>query len=78
MDKVRPKFFNKIFLFFVLLTSSFFLLPGVTLAQDLPCDGSDPFNTNCPLDTYVWVMAIVALLLGAVYLYRQQKIQSKS
>jgi len=54
------------------------LLPVVSFAQtDSPCgtDTSDPFTEPCPLDTWVWVIAIAALVFGAVYLYRQQKSQ---
>ncbi|WP_183580160.1 hypothetical protein HDF18_13450 [Mucilaginibacter sp. X5P1] len=41
-----------------------------------PDDGYDP--NACPLDTYVWILAIAALIFGAVYLYRQQKVQSRA
>jgi hypothetical protein len=78
MGMVRFKFSNKPLLFIVLLTGGLLLLPGITQAQDIPCDGSDPFSAPCPLDTYVWVLAIIALILGAVYLHRQQKLQSKT
>ena len=78
MGTVRSKFFNKLFLFFIVFTSGLLLQPGITRAQDIPCDGSDPFSAPCPLDTYVWVLAIVAVALGAVYIYRQQKLQSKA
>jgi hypothetical protein len=30
-----------------------------------------------PLDTWVWVLAAIALIFGAIQLYRQQKIHSK-
>jgi hypothetical protein len=52
----------------------------VALAQQGLCSGDpdDPnYNPNgCPLDTYVWVLAIAALIFGAVYLHRQQKAQN--
>lgn len=41
--------------------------------EQLPCDP----DSECPLDTYVWLLAIIALIFGAVYLYRQQKEQSR-
>lgn len=47
-----------------------------------PCSGDpdDPgYNPDgCPLDTYVWILAGLALVLGAVYLYRQQRVQSRA
>jgi len=61
------------------LTGCFLLLPVITFAQgDLPCDDSDPYSGgSCPLDTWVWVLAAVALVFGAAQLYRKQKLQSK-
>jgi hypothetical protein len=74
MRSLRSKFSNKIF--FVILSGFLLLLPGITLAQDTPCEGDDPFSsTPCPLDTWVWVLVIISAILGAVYLYRQQKTQ---
>jgi len=58
------------------------LIVTSTFADDIyPCSGNpdDPgYNPNgCPLDTYVWILAIAALVFGAVYLHRQQKTQSR-
>ncbi len=59
------------------------LMVTSTFADDIyPCDG-DPdgggyTGNNCPIDTYVWVLAIAALVFGAVYLHRQQKVQSRA
>jgi hypothetical protein len=60
------------------------LIVTTALAQGTvnpPCS-TDPddagYNPDgCPLDTYVWILAIVALVFGAVYLYRQQKAQNE-
>ena len=64
-----------------LLFCSLILIPVLSFAQTtdppLPCDGDDPYG-NCPLDTYVWLLAIIALVFGAIYLYRQQKQHSKA
>jgi len=52
-------------------------MPAISFAQaDEGCDGTDPTNP-CPLDSYVWLLAILALIFGAVYLHRQQKEQSR-
>ncbi len=57
-----------------ILLAAFILMPAISFAQDLPCNGDDPFG-NCPLDTNVWVMVIIALFAGAIFLYKQQKAQ---
>ena len=49
-------------------------MPAASFAQDLPCNGDDPYG-NCPLDTGVWILATIALFAGAAFLYRQQKAQ---
>jgi len=59
------------------------LIVSSTFADDIyPCSGNpdDPgYSANgCPLDTYVWILAIAALIFGAVYLHRQQKVQSRA
>jgi hypothetical protein len=58
---------------FLLVTLA--LMPVTSFAQDLPCSGDDPYG-NCPVDNYVWLLAIIAVIAGAIYLYRQQKAQS--
>jgi hypothetical protein len=53
------------------------LLPFGSFAQDLPCEDQDPTGTNpCPLDTWVWVLVVAAVVFGAWQLYRRQKMQS--
>lgn len=51
-------------------------MPAISFAQDLPCNGDDPYGP-CPLDTNVWILASIALFAGAVFLYKQQKPQHK-
>jgi hypothetical protein len=54
--------FYKIVTVLILIT-----LPIITRAQDLPCDGTDPYTT-CPLDSWVVVLVIIAGLFGALHL----------
>lgn len=39
---------------------------------DLPCDGGD-IDNPCPLDTWVMVLVVPAVLFAVFHLYRQQK-----
>ncbi|WP_428327324.1 hypothetical protein [Mucilaginibacter sp.] len=48
--------------------------PVTLFAQDLPCDGTDAYST-CPLDSWVIVLAGVALVFAALHLHRKQKSQ---
>ena len=79
---VRKKRFNFIYRIVSLITLSLGLLlfPVVSRAQDVPCDGSDPTGTatNCPLDTWVWVLVIAALVFGAMQLHHRQKLQKQA
>lgn len=38
-----------------------------------PCKFNDDDNTNCPLDSWVIVLAVFAVVFAAGYLYRKQK-----
>jgi hypothetical protein len=61
----------------IILSGSMLLLPSISFAQggDLPCGGDDPTSNNqCPLDTWVWILAVIAVILGAIYLQRKQKL----
>ena len=65
----------------IILSGSMLLLPSMSFAQggDLPCGGDDPTSNNpCPLDTWVWVLAVIAVILGAIYLQRKQKLQRQA
>jgi hypothetical protein len=41
----------------------------------LPCAGTDP-DAQCPLDTWVIVLAAAGFLFAAVRLYRKQGVQN--
>lgn len=65
----------------IILSGSMLLLPAMSFAQggDLPCGGDDPTSSNpCPLDSWVWVIAAIAMVFGAMYLHRQQKVLKKA
>jgi hypothetical protein len=75
--EVSNSIYKKI-VYLTILTGSILLLPSISFAQggDLPCGGDDPTTSNpCPLDTWVWMLAVVAVILGAIYLQRKQKLQ---
>jgi len=46
--------------------------PSFLLAQDLPCDGNDPYST-CPLDGWVWLLGSIAVIFAVIHLYRKKK-----
>ena len=71
----KLKFFYKSLLFITIICS-ILLLPVSSFAQDLACGGEDPLLQNCPLDTWVWVLAFIAASFGALQIYRRQKIQA--
>ena len=61
----------------LLLSGGMLLLPILSFAQggDLPCGGDDPTSSNpCPLDSWVWVLAVLAGVFGAAYLYSRKKV----
>ncbi|HWZ03224.1 MAG TPA: hypothetical protein VNX40_06395 [Mucilaginibacter sp.] len=63
---MRGKLFWGALVLFILNSSVLFAQPGE------PCGGTDP-DATCPLDTWVIVLAIIALIFGAYHLYRKQK-----
>ncbi len=51
-------------------------MPAILFAQDSinnNCDDHDPLDNYCPLDTWVIVLAAVAMLFAVSHLYRKQK-----
>lgn len=58
------------------ISGSLFLLPLISFAQDdggPDCGGLDPVGNNCPLDTWVIILAFIAVVFTAMYLQRKQK-----
>jgi hypothetical protein len=63
----------------VLFIGVIILLPLNLFAQDEACGGDDPTgsSTVCPLDTWVWVLIVAAVIFGTISLYRRQKMQTQ-
>ena len=62
------KMISKIPLFKIILLC-LLMLPTMAMAvdpDDLPCGGSDPYATDCPLDTWLWPM-VIATIGFAIY-----------
>ena len=59
----------------IVFSSSLLLIPVISFAQEggPPCGDGDPINANCPLDTWVIVLAFMAIVFAARHLYRKQK-----
>lgn len=57
--------------------SIFLLLSAIPLISrgqaDEGCGGQDPYDIACPLDTWVFLLVIVACLFTVVYLQRKGK-----
>ena len=56
---------------FILLFNSF-LLKAQSGTPGGDCGFAD-VDTTCPIDTWVYILAAVALVFAAVHLYRKQK-----
>ncbi len=59
----------------ILITLCIMLMPLLLHAQDPgePCSDNDPLDNTCPLDTWVYIMAVPAAALAALYIFKQQK-----
>jgi len=63
---MRSKLFGGALLLLILNSAVLYAQPGV------PCGGTDP-DATCPLDTWVIVLAIIAVIFAAYHLHRKQK-----
>jgi hypothetical protein len=54
-------------LFFVLLTTVTLFAQG-----GLPCGDGDPDGVTCPIDSWVILFAVGALIITTLYLYRKK------
>ena len=66
---MRVKIFSGALLLLILNTAVLYAQPGE------PCGGTDP-DATCPLDTWVLVLAVIALIFAFSRLYRKQKLES--
>jgi hypothetical protein len=58
----------------ILFTLLFLANAFIAFAQGLPPDPGDCDNgAECPLDTWVMIFAISALIITAVYLHKKQR-----
>lgn len=48
----------------VLLVFCLFLIPEQSSAQEFPCDGTDPYEENCPIDSNIVALVAGGLGLG--------------
>ena len=57
------------------LVALLLLMPTMTFAQgDPPADGCDPYDgCNVPLDTWVILLAVIAVAYGAYRLHSKQR-----
>jgi hypothetical protein len=69
---MRGKIFFGALLLLVLNTATLFAQGG----PGEPCQGTDP-DATCPLDTWVIVLAVVAVIFAVVHLNRKQKALTK-
>jgi membrane protease YdiL (CAAX protease family) len=57
-----------------IISAILFLLPLISFGQIGPdCSDIDPINAYCPLDTWVIILAFIAVIFTAIYLQRKQK-----
>ena len=82
--RIESKLVNKGIAVSVLLLSLLFLLPVELFAQGpndpSPCDfngGVTSGSETCPLDTWIWVLVVMAAIFGAVKLYAHKKEQNQ-
>ena len=82
--RFEPNLVNKVKAVSVLLLSMLILFPVELFAQSgdpNPCDfggGVTGSSETCPLDTWVWVLVVVAAIFGAVKLYARKDEQNQS
>jgi hypothetical protein len=82
--RFEPNLVNKVKAVSVLLLSMLILFPVELFAQGPndpnPCDfggGVTGSSETCPLDTWVWVLVVVAAILGAAKLYARKNEQNE-
>jgi hypothetical protein len=66
---MRAKIFFGTLLLLMLNSVALFAQPGE------PCEGTDP-DATCPLDTWVIILAIIAVVFATIHLYRKRSRQA--
>jgi hypothetical protein len=66
---MRIKIFCGALLLLLLNVAMLYAQPGGSPSE--PCGGTDP-DATCPIDTWVVILAVVAVVFAAFRLYRQQ------
>jgi hypothetical protein len=67
----------------VLIGAGFLLYPLVARSQsidddlDLPCGGEDPYATECPVDTWTYVLVIAGISFGTYSIHHANKISER-
>ena len=56
----------------IVFLAAFILMPLASFAQELPCDDADPYG-NCPVDSWVWVLAVIGVLFAVLMLKKKQR-----
>jgi LPXTG-motif cell wall-anchored protein len=60
--------------FFLSAGFALIILPGLSFGQgELPCNDYDPYNSNCPIDSWVVVLGLIMAVGTAIHLYRRKK-----
>jgi len=68
-NSMRVKLFFGTLLFLLLNAT---ILSAQCTGPGCPCDGTD-IDTGCPIDSWVTVLAVVAMIFAAWHLYKQKK-----
>ena len=62
---------NSVFVFLLIIASPVMLFAQTGAGE--PCSDNDPLDNSCPLDTWVIVLAFVAVAFAAFHLHRKQQ-----
>jgi hypothetical protein len=56
-----------------LLIPHHFLFAQATDPGPLPCNDGDPWNTNCPIDSWVWLLVLLTMAAVVYRLFQKTK-----
>ncbi|GGH19530.1 hypothetical protein [Mucilaginibacter phyllosphaerae] len=51
------------------------IVPQLAMAQidDPPCGGDDPYGTDCPVDSGLWILVALGIILGIYSINHSKK-----